>query len=88
MNGLTDWFGKNLTWIIGVSVATAIAWGSLNVRVGVIAQEQSKIEVKLTILQDISERLVRLEEGKITSAEDIKEMKEDIKDIKRHFEIK
>lgn len=82
-------FLKKNTWnLIVTGIAVILAWANLNSRVNVMAQEHENLDKRLVEIQVLTERVIRLEEARQTSAEDIKEIKEDIKDIKAHFEIK
>lgn len=79
-NGLQKFIQDN-GWSILISfIVIAMAWATLNAKVNANAEEIDS----LTILV---ERVIRLEEHDENVAEDIIEIKEDLKDIKKSLSV-
>ena len=81
-------FIRDNFWNLAVLiVGIAIAYTALNAQVDAIAETVDKNEQKISSLADLVSRVIVLEEKDKSITDDILEMKQDLKDIKRHFEI-
>lgn len=86
-NGLLSEIRSN--WAIIVTIAgMLIAFTTLSGRVGAIEGDHDAIDERLSKIENLIERVIIIEERTTNNREDILEIKEDIKDVKRHFEIK
>lgn len=78
---------KNLWNIVIYSAVAIIAFVNLSGRVKAIETEYEKIVVRLDKIEDLTERLIVIEERTGNNREDILEIKSDIKDLKEHFNL-
>jgi predicted nucleic acid-binding protein len=78
---------KNLWNIIIYAVGIVIAFTALNSRVIAIEKDYSSLDSRLTIVQNLTERLIVLEEKTSSTKDDISEIKDDIKALKEHFNL-
>ena len=63
-------------------------YATLTARVDAVVIDHQGIDTRLEKIENLTERIVKLEEGRQANTNDIQEIKADIKDIKKHFEIK
>lgn len=84
---MQDFLKQNIWNFVVTIVGISMGWAMLNARLTTVeAQAQ---ENKQTIVQysQLVERVVRLEENRAVVASDIKEIKDDLKDLKKHFNL-
>lgn len=67
--------------------AITIAFTTMSVRVSAVEVKAVELTAQVDRLTDITERLVVIEQRTDHNREDIIEIKEDIKDLKRHFNL-
>lgn len=77
---MNDWLKQNGLTLFIYAVGIAIAFTALSGRV-------SAVEEKIASLQELTERLIVIEERTGNNREDILEIKSDIKDLKAHFNL-
>lgn len=85
---MKDFIQKNTWNLLITAIATVIAFTTLSARVDVIAQDHDEINIRLSKIEDLTQRLIILEERTSQDKEDIQEIKQDIKDIKGYFNLK
>ena len=84
---MQEFLQKNAWNLLITGGTIIIAFATLSSRVSAVSEDHDQIETRLIKIEDLTERIVRLEEGRQVNANNIEEIKADIKDIKRHFEI-
>lgn len=85
---LQEFFKKNAWNILVFVVGMIVLWSNLNNRVEALAKDVEDNTKSISEYSALVERVVKLEENRQVVTGDIGEIKDDIKDIKKHFEIK
>lgn len=85
---LQEFMKKNAWNIIVFVVSLAVLWTNLDNRVDALAKDVQDTKTNIEQYAVLVERIVKLEENRQVVTGDISEIKGDIKDIKKHFEIK
>lgn len=86
-NGIIRFVSDNLWNLIITLIAISIAWATLSARVLAVESDQNQIVVRLDKIDNLIERIIVLEEHDKSIVDDIAEIKVDIKDIKRAFNL-
>lgn len=85
---MQEFIQKNLWNLIITFVAIITAWSFLNSRVANLEAKAYDQQQQIVQYSGLVERVIKLEENRQVVASDIKEIKDDLKDLKKHFEIK
>jgi len=88
MKNMQEFIQKNAWNLLVTGGAIVIAFATLSSRVNAIENDHTELENRLIKIENLTERLVVLEERDRNITEDISEIKSDIRSIKTHFEIK
>jgi len=84
---MNEWLKENIITIIIYAVGVVIAFTTLSGRVSAVEKDHNLIHNRLEKIEELTERLIVIEERTSNSTSDINEIKEDIKDLKKHFNI-
>lgn len=84
---MQDLLKKNLWNFLATLVAISVGWAILSSRVTSLEAQDRDINEKITNYNNLFERVVRLEENRQTVVSDIRDIKEDIKDLKKYFNL-
>lgn len=84
---MQDFIKKNGWNLLTLGVGLIIAWTMLNARVDALAAQVQDNKSQIVQYSELVERVVKLEENRSVVASDIGEIKEDIKDLKKHFNL-
>lgn len=84
---MQEFIQKNLWNIIITAGAILIAFSTLSGRVQAVESDHDTLEARIVKIEDLTERLIVIEERTGNNREDILEIKNDIKDLKDHFNL-
>lgn len=84
---MNDWLKQNGLALVVYAIGLAVAFTTLSARVLAVENDHLTIEVRLDKIEELTERLIVIEERTGNNREDILEIKDDIKDLKEHFNV-
>jgi hypothetical protein len=85
---MEEFLKKNFWNLIVTFAGIMVAWSTLKIKLDTtttLAQENKQAIVQYSTLV---ERIIKLEENRNVVTSDLSEIKSDMKDLKKHFEIK
>lgn len=84
---MQDFLKQNFWNFVVTLVGISMGWAMLNSRLTTVEAQAQENKQQIVVYSQLVERVVRLEENRAVVAGDIKEIKDDLKDLKKHFNL-
>lgn len=85
---VNEWIKENFWNLLVTLVAISMGWAVLSARITAVEVKAEESKVEIEKYSQLVERVVKLEENRLNVQSDIAEIKEDLKDLKNHFNVR
>jgi len=85
---MQDFLKQNAWNFLIILVGFIVGWTTLNNKVAVIAQEHQQLDERLEKIENLTEQVIILQQHDIGFGDDLSEIKDDLKEIKKELNIR
>lgn len=85
---VNEWLKDNFWNLLVTLVAISMGWAVLNARLSAVEVKAQEAKEEINKYSLLVERIVKLEENRQSVTSDIKDIKDDLRDLKNHFNLR